>query len=93
MERPVERIVDRRDDNGETGRKLEEFVKLLTMRELTVFLLLGSQDSEFNMEDVARHLDVKTPAVWRAVKDMRAKASLVFGSEEIDTRKVKKGRK
>ena len=93
MERPVERALDRKTANGETGNKLEEFIKLLTPRELSVFLLLGSQDSEYNMEDVARHLEVKTPAVWRAVKDMRAKAAQVFGSEEIESKKVKKGRK
>jgi DNA-binding MarR family transcriptional regulator len=93
MERPVESIFDRKSDNEETGSRLKEFVKLLTPRELSVFLLLSSQDSEFNMEDVARHLEVKTPAVWRAVKDMRAKASSVFGSEEIETRQIKRGRK
>lgn len=93
MERPVEHIVDRKTANGEIGDKLEKFVELLTPRELSVFLTLGSQDGDFGLEDTARHLGIHQSAVSKLIKDMRKKASTVFGEEEINTRKIKQGRK
>lgn len=93
MERPVERIFDKIEDGEESGSKIKALFDLLTGREKSVFMIMVSQEGEYNMEDVARHLEVKTPAVWRAVQGIKEKAATVYGIEEINTRQVKRGRK